>query len=206
MTQQAGERRRQLRTAHVGLKGLAVRSGMLALAVACAPTLLNAQTAVVTLQSQTAPALPPSAVAPASAAPALSIQGVGLTSASLTTADLTRMPRTTVDVEQHGKHDKYEGVALATLLGRYGAPFGDALRGENMTLVVIIKAADNYHAVFALAELDPAFSHHIVLLADQKNGAPLDAHEGPLRIIATGDKREARGVRQVISLTLAKAQ
>jgi hypothetical protein len=151
------------------------------------------------MESLVAP--PPMSVAQATVV----IQGVGMTPATLTATDLAKMPRLTVEVEEHGAHVQYSGVPLFALLGRAGAPFGDSLRGDKMTLYVIVGAADNYRAVFALSELDTAFSHFNVLLADQKDGKPLDAHLGPFRIIASGDKREARWVRQVTSLTVAKA-
>jgi hypothetical protein len=43
----------------------------------------------------------------------------------------------------------------------------------------LISASDNYHAVFALAELDSGFTDRLVFLADSKNGSPLDSAEGP---------------------------
>jgi hypothetical protein len=130
------------------------------------------------------------------------IQGAGLTTTTVTAADLASMPRVSVEVDDHGTHAKFEGVALSTLLTRAGAPLGEGLRGDKLALALVVKAADGYRAVFALAELDPAFMDKTVLLADRRDGAPLNAHEGPYRIIAVGDKRPARWVRQVLSLTL----
>jgi hypothetical protein len=71
-----------------------------------------------------------------------------------------------------------------------------------MTEVLLVEAADGYRVAFALAEVDPAFSERDIILADKRDGKPLDAKEGPLRIVAPGDKRPARWVRQVTALRL----
>ena len=47
---------------------------------------------------------------------------------------------------------------------------------------LVVEAADGYRAVFALPELDPAFSDRVILLADRRDGKPLDGKEGPLRV------------------------
>jgi hypothetical protein len=67
---------------------------------------------------------------------------------------------------------------------------------------LLVEAADGYRVVFALAEIDPAFATREIILADKRDGKALDAKEGPLRIVAPGDKRPARWVRQVVTLRL----
>ena len=71
-----------------------------------------------------------------------------------------------------------------------------------MTEVLTVEAADGYKVVFALAEIDPAFAVRDIILADKRDGKPLDAKRGPFRIVAPGDKRGARWVRQVTALRL----
>ena len=71
-----------------------------------------------------------------------------------------------------------------------------------MTEVLVVDAADGYKAVFALAEVDAAFAVREIILADKRDGKPLDSKEGPFRIIAPGDKRGARWVRQVTALRI----
>jgi hypothetical protein len=44
----------------------------------------------------------------------------------------------------------------------------------------------------------------IILLADARDGQPLSPHEGPFRIIVPKEKRPARWVRQVKSVTVRK--
>jgi hypothetical protein len=60
--------------------------------------------------------------------------------------------------------------------------------------------------VFALPELDDAFTDRIVLLADRKDGKGLTEREGPFRIIVPHEKRPARWVRQVVSLTIRQSK
>lgn len=59
--------------------------------------------------------------------------------------------------------------------------------------------------MFSLAELDPAMHDGLVLLADRRDGAALDAKQGPFRLVAAGDKRPARWVRQVVAIDVLAA-
>lgn len=43
---------------------------------------------------------------------------------------------------------------------------------------LVVDAADGYRAVFALPELDRAFTDRIILLADRREGKPLAEKEG----------------------------
>ena len=88
------------------------------------------------------------------------------------------------------------------MLSLAGVELGDKLRGPRMTEMLLVEAADGYRVAFALAEVDPPFAVRDIIIADKRDGKPLDAKEGPLRIVAPGDKRAARWVRQVKALRL----
>ena len=103
-----------------------------------------------------------------------------------------------------GKEETYEGAPLAELLRRAGLPQGESLRGAAMTAYIIAEGADGYRALFAAAELDSSFQDSDVIVADTLDGAPLTAHEGPLKLVAPHDKRPARWVRTLRSLTIGK--
>ena len=105
----------------------------------------------------------------------------------------------------HDVEGDYDGVLLSVLLRALGAPNGEALRGPGLALYVRIRGADGYRAVFALGELDSSIGKANVILADRRDGQPLDASEGPFRIIAAGDRRPARWVRQVVAIDVLKA-
>src|SRR5713101_9736134 len=127
-------------------------------------------------------------------------------SATIMAAQLAVLPHVTVNVRDHDKDAQFEGVPLATALSMTGIQLGDSLRGPRMTELLLVEAGDGYKVVFALAEIDPAFATREIILADKRDGKPLDAKEGPLRIVAPGDKRPARWVRQVIILKIVSAK
>lgn len=113
------------------------------------------------------------------------------------------LTRKSVDVtEENGTTSHYEGVALGDVLAAHGVPLGPALRGPALGRYAVVKAADGYRAVYALPELDQTFTDRIILLADRRNGEPLDAKLGPFRIIVPGEKHAARWVREVTEVDL----
>lgn len=126
----------------------------------------------------------------------------------ITPANLKDLPRKSVVVhDPHSNSDEnYEGVLLADLLAKYGAPLGRDLRGPALANYVVATGADGYKVVYSLAELDPTFHPGDVVIADTMDGKPLDAHTGPFRLVATEDKRPARGVRNLVSIELKPAQ
>ena len=125
----------------------------------------------------------------------------------LTAADLAKLPRRTVRAKEHdSKEATFEGVELGEVLKLAGVKFGEHMRGKSLALFLVADAADNYRAVFALPELDHAFTDRVILLADRRDGKPLATSEGPLRIVVPDEKRQARWVRQVSSLTIRRAQ
>jgi DMSO/TMAO reductase YedYZ molybdopterin-dependent catalytic subunit len=125
----------------------------------------------------------------------------------LSIADLKKMPRKTLKVlNPHEKKDEvYEGVPLQELLRRAGVPQGDSLRGAAMATYVLAEAADGYRVVFSLAELDSDFVDAEVVVADTMDGAPLSPKQGPLKIVAPHEKRPARWVRMLKSITVVRA-
>jgi hypothetical protein len=117
------------------------------------------------------------------------------------------MPRKTLKVlNAHEKKDEvYEGVPLQELLRRAGVPQGDSLRGAAMATYVLAEAADGYRVVFPLAELDSDFVDAEVIVADTKDGAPPSPKQGPFKIVAPHEKRPARWVRMLKSITVVRA-
>jgi DMSO/TMAO reductase YedYZ molybdopterin-dependent catalytic subunit len=100
---------------------------------------------------------------------------------------------------------EFEGVALGLILQKAGVESGKDLRGPAVSKYLVVEAADGYRAVFALPELDEAFTDLPVILADKRDGKPLSEKEGPLRVVVPHEKRGARWVRMVTALTIQKA-
>jgi DMSO/TMAO reductase YedYZ molybdopterin-dependent catalytic subunit len=136
--------------------------------------------------------------------PTLKIDGNVATPLELSLADLKSMPRQTLKVfnPHEKKTEVYQGVPLQELFRRAGVPHGEQLRGALMTTYVLATASDGYRVVFSLAELDPGIQDSDVIVADTLNGAALGPGQGPLKLVAPRDKRPARWIRMLKSLTL----
>ena len=80
------------------------------------------------------------------------------------------------------------------------------VRGSAIAQYLVVEAADGYHAVYSLTELDPDFADKIVILADKRDGKPLAEKDGPWQVIATNEKKHARWVRQVTALKVRMAR
>ena len=138
----------------------------------------------------------------------LRIGGDVPTSLVLTGSDLKKMQRKTLTVmnPHEEKSETYEGVLLEEILIRAGVPHGEQLRGPAMSSYVIAEAEDGYRVIFSLAELDPGILESAVLVADTMDGAPLPGKLGPLRLVAPREKRPARWVRMLKSITVIRAK
>jgi hypothetical protein len=116
------------------------------------------------------------------------------------------LPRTSVQAIDHdGKGVKFDGVAARDVLKLVDAPLGPSLRGKNLTVYVVAEAADGYRAVYALAEFDADFTDRVILIADRRDGQALAEKEGQLRIVMPGEKRQARWLRELVSIGLKRA-
>jgi len=138
----------------------------------------------------------------------LEVQTEDGTTKTLSAADLAALPHRVLDVKDphDGKPLKFDAIPLKAVLEKAGVQLGDSLRGKRMALCLLVEAADGYRTVIALAELDPAFTSGEVFLADGRDHKPLDAKEGPFRIVIPGDKKMARWVRQVTALKIVALQ
>jgi len=124
----------------------------------------------------------------------------GRDSLVLTPADLKALPRTKATFTAHGKQITYEGALLNAALKQAGAVAGDRLMGRYLNQVVIAKGADGFTATYSLGETDPIYRTNPVIIADTKDGQPLDAKEGPYRLVVDGDLRPGRSVRMLTSV------
>ena len=125
----------------------------------------------------------------------------------MTAADLKKMPRKTLSVmnPHEKKNETYEGVPLNVILTRAGVPQGEQMRGKAMAAYVVAEAEDGYRVVFSLAELEPGIGNAEVIVADTMDGAPLGVKQGPFKLVAPHDKRPARWVRMLKSITVVRS-
>ncbi len=116
-------------------------------------------------------------------------------------ADLQKFTQTiVVRKDKDGNDHTYSGVLLADILKKAAVTLGPELKGKNLTKCLLISAADNYQVIFALAELDKAYTDRMIILADQMDGKPLPTGDGPFRIIVQDEKKPARCIKQVTGM------
>jgi len=129
----------------------------------------------------------------------------GKKSAEWTPATLAALPHKTVTVfNEHAKANQtYTGVALMDLLKPLGVP--DKPHGNDLRLYLVADGSDGYSAVYAVAEANPDVHDATVIVADTMDGKPL-TDEGPLKLVATGEKRPARWVRNLVAIRVLTAQ
>jgi hypothetical protein len=130
----------------------------------------------------------------------------GHTPVVLSATDFHLLPHISATV--HNGHtdasETYSGVPLATLLAKLNAPLGRELHGEAMTSYLVAAGSDGYSVVLSLAEVDPSFHQGQVLVVDTRDGQALGNY-GPFQLIVSDDKRPARWVHNLTSITLERA-
>jgi hypothetical protein len=132
------------------------------------------------------------------------VYGDGLEPRVLSRSEVESLPRVGFDGHFHdGRPARFAGALLRDVLARAGA-MAEQMRSGDLTRYVVIEAADGYRALFALAELDPAFREAPPLLAYSQDDAPIRDGFGPLQVIVPGDQRQARWVRQVECVRIAR--
>lgn len=138
-------------------------------------------------------------------APAIAISGDIPAPLTLTAADLAQMPRDTAAIPNpRGEKVVYEGVSLREILKKAGTPQGKDLRGKALTTYVLAKARDGYQMMFTLGEIDEQFGNESILVADKRDGKPLEGNQGPFRLVCPNDKEGARSVRMLESLQIVR--
>ena len=96
-------------------------------------------------------------------------------------------------------------MLLDEILRTAGVKFGKELRGKSSGGLSLVETEDGYRVVFALPELDPTFRDTKILLADRRDGKPLEGSDGRLRLIIPHEKRYARWVRQIVAVSICRA-
>jgi hypothetical protein len=136
----------------------------------------------------------------------LTVQGIDGTIVTLTARDLSALPQQSVETQENGKTVRFEGVRLADVLAKVSLPQGGKFHLTAAGYYLIAEALDGYRAVFAWAELNPDIMDKALYLATKRDGAALNAQAGPFQLVAPGEKRTGRWVRQVTALRVREAR
>jgi len=124
--------------------------------------------------------------------------------ADWTAATLVSLPHVTLTVHnEHAKKDEtYSGVPLIELLTRLGVP--EKPHGRDFRLYLVAEGSDGYQVVYSVAEATPDVHDGTVIVADAQDGKPV-GNDGPLKLVATGEKRPARWVRNLVGIRVMTA-
>lgn len=135
----------------------------------------------------------------------LTVQGIGGKSVVLSASDLSSLPQQSVKTTDHGTPVTFGGVLLKDVLAKVDLPIGEKFHTTAASHYLFVEAKDGYRAVFAWVEIDPAFTDAKVYLVTKRDGKPLPDKDGPIQLVAPGDKRGARWARQVAALKIRRA-
>lgn len=149
-----------------------------------------------------------SAIAQTNTEPTLRVEVENGQTLNLTEKDLAKFTRREVKAKGHDeKESTYSGYSLTDILLSAGAKLGAGeMRGKELRSYVLVEAADDYKILFAIAEVAPEFTDKVILLADTRDGKPLDERQGKWQIIVPDEKRWGRWIRQVTALKVVKIQ
>jgi hypothetical protein len=126
---------------------------------------------------------------------------------ALSPAEFRALPHVTITVHNaHANADEtYSGVRLAELLAKLDAPLGQKLRGKALASYIVASGSDGYSVVLSIAEADPSFHGGEILVADARDGQPL-GKSGPFQLSVSEDRRPARWVHNLVSISLQDAR
>ncbi|WDF56926.1 molybdopterin-dependent oxidoreductase [Mucilaginibacter sp. KACC 22063] len=126
---------------------------------------------------------------------------------TITSAWLQKAKQVSVKATGHdGKSHKYTGVLLSDIITEAGGIPNNQLRGKALARYILVKAADGYRAVIAMAEISNEFNDKQIILADKVDGKPLDDKTGPYQVIIAGEKKWGRWVREVNEIDVQTAK
>jgi hypothetical protein len=129
----------------------------------------------------------------------------GVKSAEWTPATLAALPHQTVTVfNEHAKASQtYSGVLLIDLRKPLGV--AEKPHGKDFRLYLVAEGSDGYQVVYSVGEVTPDIHNVTVLVADAMDGKGL-GDNGPLQLVATGEKRPARWVRNLVAIRVKSVE
>lgn len=143
-------------------------------------------------------------------APSIAVEGALPRTGTLNVEQLASLGEITVTWPKGEGASEWRGVPVSSVLAHLGLePDKEVCEGVDAKVkraglrkALVVSARDGYQTVFSMAELFEAFGGGQVFLVWKKAGQPMDAQEGPFRILATEDKKPSRCVYQVTTFTV----
>jgi hypothetical protein len=137
----------------------------------------------------------------------ITISGDGITLLAITKGMFADMKQAVVMAKAHDeKVHRYSGVTIANLLIKAGVILGDSAKKHTVTSYIIVTAADDYKAIYTLAEIDPLFGNRVIIVADRQDKKALPVQDGPFQIIVPGERKHGRWIRQVTGIEVVQVK
>lgn len=126
---------------------------------------------------------------------------------TVTLAELATLPQKTVTVHNpHTQKDEtYTGAILGDLLAKHGFAVGQATHRTMLHSYIAAEGTDGYWVLYSVTEIEPSEHSADVIVATSMDGHPL-GEDGQLKLIASGDKKPQRWVRNLSAIRLVSAQ
>jgi hypothetical protein len=126
---------------------------------------------------------------------------------TLSAADFKALPHKSIIVMNGHANAKesYAGVPLTDLLAKVGVPVGKDLKGKAYVMYAVAEGTDHYRVLYSLDEIDGAAHQGDVIVADTLDGAALTT-DGAFKLVSSEDKRPARWVRNLTTITVKIAE
>jgi hypothetical protein len=126
---------------------------------------------------------------------------------TFTPAELKAMTQTALTARNghSGMEETYEGVTVAALLAKCGFVFDNKTAKRTYHSYVRAEGTDGYWVLFSASELTPALRETGSIVALGVDGKSL-GDEGEFKMVVAGEKRPARWVRNLKSLTVVTVE
>ena len=113
------------------------------------------------------------------------------------------MPQSTVTVHNAhtGRDETYTGVALSSLFDAAGLPFNKDTQRTYLRSYVRAQGTDFYFVLYSAAEMESELNSARALVAISMDGHDL-GDDGEFKLVSSAEKRPARWVRNLISLSV----
>lgn len=136
------------------------------------------------------------------------ITGNVLNPGAWTVEDLQQFPVQTVDVtfisSGESEDHSFTGVLLSDVLAAVELDADpDGPKNAILRYYLVFTAKDDYEVVIGGGEFDPGFGNRPMLLAWEQDGEPLNAEDGPVRLVVPGDVRGGRYISGVTTIFVA---
>ncbi|MBK8025571.1 MAG: molybdopterin-dependent oxidoreductase [Chloroflexi bacterium] len=141
---------------------------------------------------------------------AVSVDGQVLNPLTLTVEDLrSSFSSQTIDVTYLSGEDtvsaSFTGVPLWQVISAAQPNLNADVRNDRVSTFIVVTGSDGYQAVIAWGEIDPEYAGQPILVAYERDGAAIDADQGPIQLVVPTDARGSRYVSGVVNISLRDA-